>query len=172
MRISKDDSKINNISVGMSALMSGGADERKSKSLILPVNLMAVETLSAGDQLTLDLGTSTFSPSTSVSLSLSLLDPSSLLSFCLLSLPIKSKLVRFSACRINSRNAVDPNTGIFSAPQDGVYRIAFSGMLMVGGESKLHLNILSKEPQGGGLVTQAAGFVKLEGEKGGSLTTS
>ena len=105
------------------------------------------------------------------------LEEDGMVASCDISTPVVTKLVKLNTCNIDTDGAVDVKTGVFIAPQDGVYKTSFTGKLSSGaslacftclvigvmkvqGQSKVHANILKRNMKGK-LKTQVAGFAKL-----------
>ena len=117
---------------------------------------------------------------TNLKLTMEKLDEEGMYASCDIKVPVVTKLVKLNTCNIDTDGAVDVKTGVFTAPQDGVYKTSFNGemspcatvshpfiqgVMKVQGQSKVHANILKRNMKGK-LKTQVAGFAKLTG--GGS----
>ena len=48
---------------------------------------------------------------------------------CDIAIPVVTKIVKLNSCNIDTDGAVDVDTGVFIAPQDGVYKTSFTGEL-------------------------------------------
>ena len=62
-------------------------------------------------------------------LTLEKLDQDGMIASCDISIPVVTKLVKLHTCNIDTNGAVDVKTGVFLAPQDGVYKTSFTGEL-------------------------------------------
>ena len=65
-----------------------------------------------------------------VHLTIQKLENSGMIVSCDIATPVVTKLVKLNSCGIDTDGVVDKSTGVFVAPQDGVYKTSFTGAIL------------------------------------------